>query len=237
MDSFWLNPPHPNDPAATTRLWDAVIAYLQPPAAPRHVRPLQRARIVIASAGGMDLVPAVWGLVPRWAAAAERRSVAKRYALLDSELAPASSMLHELWSTQQPSLRCLIPASGWTATASCSRMALSPELGPVTFAGLQSIVHIEGRAPVYSFGVFYRVMSFFPYDGSRVPVVVRAEDRLRWLTGKPGEAQGMLRPPGMKVHVRRLRDSGAADRELYGPDYVEYCDEALRPGPVLHKPA
>lgn len=116
-------------------------------------------------------------------------------------------------------------------------MALSPELGPVTFAGLQSIVHIEGRAPVYSFGVFYRVMSFFPYDGSRVPVVVRAEGRLRWLTGKPGEAQGMLRPPGMKVHVRRLRDSGAADRDLYGPDYVEYRDEALRPGPVLHKPA
>lgn len=221
MDAFWLNPPHPNDPAATTRLWDAVIAYMQPPAATRYVRPLRRARIVLATSSGADIVPAVWGLVPEWAAAAERRSVALRHALLDGELAPASSMLRDIWSKQQPAQRCLIPASGWTAAGSCSRLAFSPELGPVTFAGLQTIVRADGREPVYSFGVLYRVMSIFPYDGSRVPVIVRPEDRHRWLTGASGEAQGLLRPPGMKVVAQRVHDGGASDRVLYGPDYVD----------------
>lgn len=226
MDSFWLNPPPPNDPSASTRLWDAVIAYLQP-AAPRRIRALQRARIILATSGGVDLVCAIWGLVPAWAAAVERRSVAQRHTLLDAGLTPDSSMLGDLWAMQQPSRRCLVPASGWTAPSSYHQLAFAPELGAITLAGLQTTVHIEGRAPVYTFGVFYRSVEFSPYDGSRVPVVVRAEDRLRWLTGKPGEARRLLQPPGMKVRVRRLRDDGAAARAVFGPDYD---DREIAPG-------
>lgn len=216
MDSFWVNPPPEPNPAATARLWDAVLAYMQPAGTPRHVYPLKRARIVMATSTEPEIVPAIWGLVPPWAAAAERRSVAQRHALLDGELVPNSSMLRELWDGRQLSQRCLVPAHGWTASSAYQRLAFAPDTSPVTFAGLQSIVHVEGRRPEYTFGVFYRVMSLFPYDGSRVPVVIRPEDRLRWLVGKPADARRMLKPPGMKVVVRRLSDEENSTHPILG---------------------
>lgn len=228
MDSFWLNPPQNNDPAAVTRLWDAVLAYMQSPGAVRRVQPLKRARIVKASGGMPEIVPAVWGLVPSWAAAAERRGVAERHALLDGDLAPNSSTLKELWDARKPTQRCLIPANGWTAATSYNRRAFAPDdASPVTFAGLQSVVHIQGREPVYTFGVFYRVMTLFPYDGSRVPIVIRPEDRSRWLSCTATEARQMLRPPGMKVVSRRLRDRGATERAIFGPDFDDRDDFAV----------
>lgn len=224
MDSFWVNPPPEPNLTATARLWDAVLAYMQPAGGTRHVHPLKRARILKATSSEPEIVPAIWGLVPPWAAAAERRTVAQRHVLLDGELVPNSSMLRELWEGKHVSQRCLIPAHGWTATGSDSRLAFAPETRPVTFAGLQSIVHAEGRKPEYTFGVFYRVMSLFPYEGSRVPVIIRPEDRLRWLVGKPSDAHRMLRPLGMKVVVRRLRDEKNAAHPILGP-YVAGLDD------------
>lgn len=217
MDSFWVNPPPELNPTATARLWDAVLTYMQPADSTRHVHPLKRARIVKATSSEPEIVSAIWGLVPPWAAAAERRSVAQRHVLLDGELVPNSSMLRELWEGKHVSQRCLIPAHGWTATSSDCRLAFAPETRPVTFAGLQSIVRPEGRKPEYTFGVFYRVMSVFPYDGSRVPVIIRPEDRFRWLVGKPSDARRMLRPPGMKVIVRRLCGTTGTADALLGP--------------------
>lgn len=225
MDSFWVNPPPEVNPAATARLWDAVLAYMQPEGETRHVCRLTRARIIKASSSEPEITPAIWGLVPPWAAAAERRSVAERHALLDGQLVPNSSMLRDLWNGGPLSQRCLIPAHGWTATSAYEeRLAFAPETTPVTFAGLQSMVYPEGRKPEYTFGVFYRVMSLFPYDGSRVPVIIRPEDRLRWLMGKPGEVRRMLVPPGMKVVARRLRQRRGAVDALLGP-YVAGLDD------------
>lgn len=218
MDAFWLNPAAPRDPAASVRLWDAVLAFVQPATVTRHVGPLKRAHIIKAGSTAPDIEPAVWGLVPAWAAAAERRSVAQRHTLLDGQLVPNSSLLRELWEAQQPSQRCLVPASGWTAMSAYTRLAFAPhDPGPLTFAGLHCLVRPEGRKPVYTFGVFFRVMSLFPYDGSRVPVIIRAEDRMRWLNGTASEARRLLVPSGMKVIARPVRGGHRVPDVVLGP--------------------
>ena len=213
MDSFWIDPPPANDPTRTVRLWDAVIAHLQP-ASRRVVRPLRRARILVRTMTDVDIVPAVWGLVPSWAAAGERREVAARHGLLDAEMVPGSSVTGELWAADQPPRRCLIPATGWTATGSFSVLSFQPETAPVTFAGLCNLVIVNGKA-VTTFGVFYRTKSVDPYNGTRVPVVVRLEDRARWLRCSPGEARGMLRSPTMRVVAKAVRTTGTGDEAFF----------------------
>jgi putative SOS response-associated peptidase YedK len=220
MDSFWLDPPGPNSPAARSRVWDAIVAYTQP-SARRVVRPLQRARIIAPTVGGTDIVPAVWGLVPAWAASGERRPVALRHALLDVLMAPDSSVTGDIWGAVRPVRRCLVPASGWIASHIGGHLVLKPETAPVTLAGLSNIIHADGGEPVCTFGVLYCVINHAPYDGTKVPIVIRAQDRNRWLTCAPTAARGYLRPPGMKVHVQRAPNSREHDQALYGADYSE----------------
>jgi len=74
MDLFWINPPAPNDPTRCARVWDAIVAYTQPPVR-RTVRPLLRSRIVVARSASLDIIPALFGLVPTWAASGERRGL------------------------------------------------------------------------------------------------------------------------------------------------------------------
>ena len=219
MDTFWIDPPPAADPTASMRLWDAVIAHLQP-ASRRVVRPFRRARILVRTLTDVDIVPAVWGLVPTWATAGERREVASRYRLLDADLVPGSSVTGDLWAAVEPPRRCLIPATGWTATGSSGALAFVPETTPVTFAGLCNSVLVEGKA-ITTFGVFYRTMPVHPYDGTSVPVVVRVEDRARWLRCSPAEARGLLRPPRLRVIARTVRRSANTAEVLYGPGYVD----------------
>jgi putative SOS response-associated peptidase YedK len=219
MDTFWLDPPPANDPTRATRLWDAVVAHMQP-ASRRVVRPFRRARILIRTLTDVDIVPAVWGLVPTWATSGERREVASRHALLDAEMVPGSSVTGDLWAAVEPPRRCLIPATGWTATGPFDVLAFQPESSPVTFAGLCNTVVVDGKS-ITTFGVFYREKSVDPYNGTRVPIIVRVEDRARWLRGSPAEARGMLRPPLMRVVGRTVRSTGTRDEVLYGPGYVD----------------
>lgn len=207
MDLFWLDPPAPNDPRRRAGAWDAIVSYMQPPER-RTVRPLLRARIVVARSASMDIVPALFGLVPTWAASGERRGLALRHTSLDSCLAPDSSFTGDLWASESPNYRCLVPASGWIARNSLgSTLAFAPDESPVMLAGLYSTVHTaEGRV-FDTFGVFVGNCSFSPYDGSPVPIVIRSEHRQKWLSVKPQAARGLLKVPGMKVHVRRIRET------------------------------
>lgn len=59
---------------------------------------------------------------------------------------------------------------------------------PVTFAGLCNSVLVDGK-PITIFGVLYRPMLAHPCDGTAVPVVVRVEDRARWLRCSPADAR------------------------------------------------
>lgn len=219
MDTFWIDPAPANDPTASTRLWDAVIAHLQP-ASRRVVRPFRRARILVRTMTDVDIVPAVWGLVPTWATAPERREVASRHRLLDAEMVPGSSVTGDLWAAVEPPRRCLIPATGWTATGSSDVLAFVPEVTPVTFAGLCNSVLVDGKA-IMTFGIFYRTMLAHPYDGTAVPVLVRVEDRARWLRCSPAEARGLLRPPRLRVVVRTVRRCANIAEVLYGPGYAD----------------
>jgi len=63
----------------------------------------------------------------------------------------------------------------------------------------------EGEV-IDTFGVFVGKCSFSPYDGSPVPIVIRTEHRHKWLSAKPHAARSLLKVPGMKVHVRRIRE-------------------------------
>ena len=60
----------------------------------------------------VDIVPAVCGPVPSCATAHERREVASRYRLLDTELVAGAGMTGELWAPVAPTRRCLIRAIG-----------------------------------------------------------------------------------------------------------------------------
>ncbi|MCQ4165151.1 SOS response-associated peptidase family protein [Tahibacter harae] len=215
MISYWVDPPVATDPRKQIRLWDAVSAFMQPPVK-RVVKPLGRARIVIPTSVGVDLCSAVWGLVPKWATSGERRQLAKRHATLDALLAPESNITGDLWSASKPAQRCLVLASGWVGPAAGGVLVCQPETSPLMFAGLYSVVHVDRAGPVTTFGVFCCSVSHSPYDGSSIPIVVRAEDRLRWLACAPAEAKGFLRPPGMKVYTRRVADTAASDRALFG---------------------
>lgn len=215
MDRFWIDPPAPNDPAQSIPVWAAVVAQMQP-LSRRVVRPFGRARIVISGATCNNIVAAVWGLVPAWATSGERRQVASRHMLLDSDLVPDSSVTGDLWQAIRPPRRCLVTASGWSAPAGTDAWAFAPEFPPLTFAGLQNQIHPDGSGPVYTFGVFYRPMPVSPYEGTQVPIVIREEDRTRWLRCSPSEARSLLRPPPMRIHSKLLRGTKAADVALYG---------------------
>lgn len=99
-------------------------------------------------------------------------------------------------------------------------LAFVPEATPVTFAGLCNSVLVDGKA-ITTFGVLYRPMLAHPYDGTAVPVVVRVEDRVRWLRRSPAEARGLLRPPRQRVVARTVRRHANIDEVLYGPGYAD----------------
>lgn len=222
MDLFWINPPATNDPMRSARVWDAIVSYTQPPVQ-RTVRPLLRSRIVVARSASMDIIPALFGLVPTWAAAGERRGLALRHAALDCRLAPNSSFTGDIWASESPNYRCLVPASGWVAKNSLgSTLAFSPDDAPVTLAGMYSTVHTAEGKVIDTFGVFVGHCSFSPYDGSSVPIVIRPEDRQKWLSLKPHAARSLLKIPGMRMHVRRIRDKNQ-DMEIFG---IAYDDDA-----------
>lgn len=206
---------------------------MQPPAR-RFVRPLRRARIVISTTTGIAIVPSVFGLVPSWATSGERRQLALRHAALDAMLAPDSTITGEIWSAERPPRRCLVVASGWVAGNSLgSRLAFSPETAPVTLAGIHNTIHVADGQAVSTFGVFVRSCSFSPYDGSPVPIVVRAEDRHRWMSGRPAAARSLLKVPGMKVLVKRIARADADYADIYGSGFSDEAPaHALRPGPV-----
>jgi putative SOS response-associated peptidase YedK len=215
MDQFWLDPPGPNDPTRSARVWDAIVSYTQP-LARRMVRPLLRSRIVVVRNASMDIIPALFGLVPTWAASGERRGLALRHTVLDSALAPDSSFTGDIWAQEHPTSRCLVPASGWLARNSLgSILAFAPELPPVTLAGMYSTIRTADGEVVDTFGVFVGSCSFSPYDGSPVPIVIRQEDRKKWMSAKPQQARSLLKIPGMKVHVRRIHDA-RDDIAIYG---------------------
>jgi putative SOS response-associated peptidase YedK len=218
VNGFWLDPPAPNDPTRFAPAWDAIVSYMLPPAR-RFVRPLRRARIVISTTTGLAIVPSVLGLVPTWAASGERRQLALRHAALDAQLALDSTITGEIWEAAN---RCLIAASGWVARNSLgSVLAFAPETAPVTFAGLHNTIHLAEKNAVSTFGVFVRPCSFSPYDGSQVPIVIRAEDRHRWMSGRPNEARSLLKIPGMKVYVKRIFNEDTDLADIYGPGYSD----------------
>jgi putative SOS response-associated peptidase YedK len=230
VNGFWLDPPAPNDPTRLAPAWDAIVSYMLPPAR-RFVRPLRRARIVITTTAGLAIVPSVLGLVPSWASSGERRPLAARHAALDAQLAPNSTITGEIW---EASRRCLVAASGWVARDSLgSVLAFAPETPPVTFAGLYNTVHLEDRGAVNTFGVFVRTCSFGPYDGSPVPIVIRPEDRNRWMSGPPNSVRSLLKVPGMKIYVKRIVNETTDLADIYGAGYSDdYPMQAQQLGPV-----
>lgn len=233
MDGFWIDPPGANDPNRLAPAWEAIVAYMQP-SARRYMQPLRRARLIIRTSTGLAVSAGVWGLVPAWATSGERRQLALRHAVLDAELAPDSTVTGEIWSDERHSRRCLVAASGWVAATSLgSLVAYAPEVPPVTFAAMHSVIAGTDGKSVTTFGVFARGCSLGPYDGSRVPIVIRAEDRNSWLRSRPNDARRLLKIPGMKVHAHRISSPDADIDAVLGAGYSREWDGPPVPlGPV-----
>lgn len=66
-----------------------------------------------------------------------------------------------------------------------------------------------------------RTMLAHPYDRTAVPMVVRVEERARWLRSSPAEARGLLRPPRLRVVVRTVRRHANIAEVLYGSGYAD----------------
>ena len=163
--------------------------------APRYnIAPTTQIEVIRPVAGGNELVPVRWGLVPRW--------WKKPLSELPSTFNARAETVAEkpMFRSAFKARRCVIPASGfyeWTGPkgAKTPHYFSAPDGRPLAFAGLWERANDpETREPMDSatiiVGPANEWMSRF-HD--RMPVILDWRDADAWMTGEdPGT---LLRPP------------------------------------------
>ncbi len=199
------------------------------PAPSWNIAPSMTAPIVVAEGGKRRLVPARWGLVPRW----WRQPLAElRAATFNarSEEAAEKPMFRDAWRRG----RCLVPAIGFYEWQG-AKGAKQPWLitlctnGPgMVMAGLWARTVVDG-APLVSFTILTCAAGAATRRlHPRVPVVLMEEAWERWMSPGAEAADLMRPPPDERVAMHRVgRAVGRVDND--GPELVAPLVETEAP--------
>jgi len=186
--------------------------------APRfNIAPTQAAPILRVQGGSRELALLRWGLVPFWA---DDRKIGNRMINARSETVATKPAFRAAFRSR----RCLVPLSGFYEWARRPDgkypFWIHPAEGSViTVAGLwESWSKGDSGDPLLTFTILTtRSNELINPLHDRMPVVISAEDRSRWLDpeAKPEALDGLFEPrPGVEFdlyEVSRLVNSPAND--------------------------
>lgn len=191
---------------------------------PRYnVAPQTRAWVARASAGGRELLPLLWGLVPYWA---EDPKKAVKPINARSESVRSRPMFRDLIKTH----RCLVPVDGfyeWRASASGKMPHYIRLAGdaPMLLAGLWDRWQHRGAEPIESFTILTTASNELIVGlHDRMPAIVGAGDVATWLQAPATDAAAavaLLRPyPAEQMLAYPIsRRVNAAQND--GPELIE----------------
>jgi putative SOS response-associated peptidase YedK len=191
------------DSESIERAWSLARGALDAFARRFNVLPGTRVPVLRGERGGLFVMQARWGFIPRWWTQTKPPGNCHSARVEDAATKP-------MWRDSYRTERCLIPADGWYEWSGVERVdaktgevsshrqphfVFLPE-GPVCFAGLMSLWKRDGQLPVINCAILTREAPA-PLSGihPRIPLVLPPAAFKDWLNPNlrsPGELDAVI---------------------------------------------
>ncbi|UXI70528.1 SOS response-associated peptidase family protein [Tahibacter amnicola] len=170
-------------------------------------------RLIKRSAIEVTGVRAVWGLVQEQTGQDAARDCALRNLSFRASQLARHPVARPLWQQASPSMRCLVPASGWVVPTPQGMYAVRIEGQPATLAGIVSRYH-DASTPART-ALTFALVTVDPEKPirhlcSEMPAVIRPGMRETWLGGDAHKAAECLAKPWRTFVVQPC--TGRGDR-------------------------